>query len=173
MRIEKCWFCSANVYPGKGTKYVRGDYKSFRFCRSKCFKLFKLRLNPRKLKWTKASRVMRGKEVVEHSINTFERRMDVPKMYDRSKVENIIEILPKILDLKNRINEENTKDRIFTAKEKSKLSDLAFMKKYEKLLENEKVIVDTQKLSSSHLNKSESKTKSAGKSKKTSETILN
>ncbi len=51
-RIEKCIFCGGEIEPGTGLMYVLNDGTILWFCGSKCFKNYKLKRDPRKLKWT-------------------------------------------------------------------------------------------------------------------------
>ncbi|KAF3619574.1 putative ribosome biogenesis protein RLP24 [Capsicum annuum] len=96
MRLEKCWFCSSTVYPGHGIQFVRNDAKIFRFCRSKCHKNFKMKRNPRKVKWTKAYRRLHGKDMTQDSTFEFERKRNRPERYDRNVTENTLKAIKKI-----------------------------------------------------------------------------
>ncbi|WOL13069.1 hypothetical protein Cni_G21838 [Canna indica] len=96
MRLEKCWFCSSTVYPGHGIQFVRNDAKIFRFCRSKCHKNFKMKRNPRKVKWTKAYRRLHGKDMTQDSTFEFERKRNRPERYDRNVAEKTLIAIKKI-----------------------------------------------------------------------------
>lgn len=89
---------------------MRNDGKSFRFCRSKCHKNFKMKRNPRKLKWTKAYRKNAGKEMVVDSTLQFAARRNVPVRYDRELVAKTLKAMERISEIRTR------RERVFYKK---------------------------------------------------------
>mmetsp|Transcript_2917 Transcript_2917/g.4677 ORF Transcript_2917/g.4677 Transcript_2917/m.4677 type:complete len:181 (-) Transcript_2917:130-672(-) len=112
MRIFKCWFCSSPMYPGHGITFVRNDAKIFRFCRGKCHKNFKMRRNPRKVRWTKAFRKSAGKEMVVDSTFEFEKRRNRPVKYDRNLVRKTLAAMQRVEEIKQRRAEDFYKLRM-------------------------------------------------------------
>ncbi|TEB36379.1 hypothetical protein FA13DRAFT_1623904 [Coprinellus micaceus] len=120
MRIEKCYFCSTNVYPGHGSAFVRNDAKVFRFCTSKCHKNFKMKRNPRKVRWTKAFRKAAGKEMTIDSTIDFEKRRNVPVRYDRELVQTTIKAMRRIQEIRTKRERAFFKNRMAVARAKQK-----------------------------------------------------
>ncbi|KAK1775736.1 ribosomal protein L24e-domain-containing protein [Copromyces sp. CBS 386.78] len=107
MRVDPCFFCGRPAWPSKGITFMRNDGKSFRFCRSKCHKNFKMKRNPRKLKWTKAYRKNAGKEMVVDSTLQFAARRNVPVRYDRELFQKTVKAMERISEIRQR------RERIF------------------------------------------------------------
>lgn len=74
----------------------------FRFCSSKCNRLFKAKKNPRKLKWTKAHRAAHGKEMTCDPVLEFEQRRNEPVRYNRNLMVKTIQAMKKIDEIKAR-----------------------------------------------------------------------
>ncbi|KAK4125401.1 hypothetical protein N657DRAFT_678533 [Parathielavia appendiculata] len=110
MRVENCFFCGRPAWPSKGITFMRNDGKSFRFCRSKCHKNFKMKRNPRKLKWTKAYRKNAGKEMVVDSTLQFAARRNVPVRYDRELFAKTLKAMERISEIRAR------RERVFYKK---------------------------------------------------------
>mmetsp|Transcript_136059 Transcript_136059/g.339312 ORF Transcript_136059/g.339312 Transcript_136059/m.339312 type:complete len:179 (+) Transcript_136059:91-627(+) len=112
MRIEKCWFCSSNIYPGHGIMFVRNDCKTFRFCRSKCHKHFKMKHNPRRMKWTKAYRRAHGKEMIMDSTFNFEKKRLTPTRYNRNLMVKTVQAMQRVNQLREVRKERFAKQRL-------------------------------------------------------------
>jgi len=144
MRIETCHFCSSNIYPGHGIAFVRNDGKVwrtfhpyntftpnhfklmvvglqiFKFCRPKCHKAFKVKKNPRKVRWTKAYRRTHGKEmahvcldwhILDHNWTflvfkdatfDFERRQSIPVRYNRELYLRTLQAMKRVQEIRSR-----------------------------------------------------------------------
>jgi large subunit ribosomal protein L24e len=146
MRIETCYVCSGPRYPGKGVMFVRNDCKVFHFCRSKCHKLFKMKLNPRKLKWTKAHRRAAGKEMTVDSSYDFERLRHRPVKYDRELMKTTVRAMDRVAEIKQKREERFWQKRMEPNKEKEKERDLAEVKQGLDLIVSPLAQVESQKV---------------------------
>ncbi|GFN76190.1 ribosome biogenesis protein rlp24 [Plakobranchus ocellatus] len=123
MRVEKCFFCSAPIYPGHGINFVRNDSKIFRFCRSKCHKAFQKKRNPRKARWTKAFRKAAGKELTVDASLEFEKRRNEPVKYNKELWQTTVKAMKRIEEIKTRRQNHFIANRLKKGKELRKLAD--------------------------------------------------
>ena len=100
MRIHTCYFCSSPCYPGHGITFVRNDCKVFRFCRSKCHRNFKMKRNPRKVRWTKSFRKVSGKEMAVSGSLDLEKVRNKPVRYDRNLMGATVKAMKRIAQIK-------------------------------------------------------------------------
>lgn len=121
MRIHHCYICSSPCYPGHGITFVRNDSKVFKFCRSKCHKSFKLKRNPRKMKWTKAFRKTRGKEMTVDPTFDFEMRRNRPVKYDRDLMQQTLRAMKRVEEIKSARQERFYKNRMKDVKQMEKV----------------------------------------------------
>lgn len=85
-----------------------------------------MKRNPRKVKWTKAYRRLRGKDLTQDSTFEFERKRNRPERYDRSLAENTLKAIKKIDKVRvdrearhhaSRMKGKKEKERMEAAKE--------------------------------------------------------
>ncbi|KAK5074298.1 hypothetical protein LTR64_006557 [Lithohypha guttulata] len=142
MRIDTCHLCSRPVYPSKGITFVRNDAKLFRFCRSKCHKNFKMKRQPRKLKWTKTHRALRGKEMIVDQnllLSQFAKRRNAPVKYDRNLMASTIKAMERIEEIRAKRERVFTRKRLSgkTQREKKRMEDLKVIATGEHLISKE------------------------------------
>jgi large subunit ribosomal protein L24e len=101
----------------------RNDARLFRFCRSKCHKNFKMKRNPRKLKWTKAFRKSAGKEMLVDSTLTFGARRNVPVRYNRDLVAKTLKAMERVSEIRQRRERVFYKKRMAGNKEKERAAN--------------------------------------------------
>eukprot|EP00051_Salpingoeca_urceolata_P010118 m.123319 g.123319 ORF g.123319 m.123319 type:complete len:163 (+) comp16585_c5_seq5:152-640(+) len=135
MRIEKCYFCSSSIYPGHGMKFVRNDCKIFRFCRSKCHKAFKMKRNPRKVRWTKAYRKATGKEMTIDPVYEFEKRRHEPVKYDRELWADTVKAVSKVSEIREKRERAHVKKRINSGRKQRQARQIKEIEKHIDLLE--------------------------------------
>ncbi|MCJ1369361.1 ATPase-activating ribosome biosynthesis protein [Loxospora ochrophaea] len=134
MRVETCYFCSQPVYPSKGITFVRNDARVFNFCRSKCHKNFKMKRNPRKLKWTKAFRKSAGKEMLVDSTLTFAARRNIPVRYNRNLVASTLKAMERVSEIRARRERVFYKNRMAGNRERQRVVNRRLVAENEHLL---------------------------------------
>ncbi|RSH81136.1 ATPase-activating ribosome biosynthesis protein [Apiotrichum porosum] len=92
--------------------FVRNDAKCFRFCSPKCHKNFKMKRNPRKVRWTKAFRRANGKDMVIDSTFEFEKRRNVPVRYDRELVATTLKAMERVSEIRAKREKAFWKNRM-------------------------------------------------------------
>lgn len=114
--------------------FVRNDAKQFRFCRAKCHKNFKLKRNPRKLRWTKAFRKAAGKEMVVDKTLEFSARRNVPVRYNRELVQQTLQAMTRIEEIRKKRERAFYKNRMSKNKEIQKALDKKLVESNPELL---------------------------------------
>ncbi|KAF9948275.1 ATPase-activating ribosome biosynthesis protein [Modicella reniformis] len=93
--------------------FVRNDSKTFRFCRSKCHKNFKMKRNPRK-----------------DSTFQFEKRRNIPVRYDRDLMATTIKALKRSQEIKAKRERVFYKNRMSGNKLRQKTENQALVQKH-------------------------------------------
>ncbi|XP_024008852.1 probable ribosome biogenesis protein RLP24 isoform X2 [Eutrema salsugineum] len=102
--------------------------------RSKCHKNFKMKRNPRKVKWTKAYRAAHGKDMTQDKTFEFEKKRNRPERYDRNVTENTLTAIKKIDKIRSARASKYIEKRLKPNKQKIYKEDI-------KVLDNDIVMI--------------------------------
>ena len=99
---------------------------------------FKMKRNPRKLKWTKAFRRAAGKEMVVDSTLRFAARRNVPTRYDREHVATTVRAMERIAAIRARRERAFYKQRMAGNKAAQRAADRKLVEENQHLLPRER-----------------------------------
>jgi large subunit ribosomal protein L24e len=103
---------------------------------------FKMKRQPRKLKWTKTHRALRGKEMIvdqELLLGQFAKRRNAPVKYDRNLVQATIKAMERIQEIRTKRERVFTRRRLSgkAARDKKRREDLKVVAEGEHLIRKE------------------------------------
>lgn len=117
MKVEVDSFSGAKIYPGRGTLFVRGDSKIFRFQSSKSASLFHQRKNPRRIAWTVLFRRQHKKGITEE---VSKKRSRKTVKHQRAIVGASLDLIKERRSLKPEQRKAKRTEALAAAKEKKK-----------------------------------------------------
>jgi large subunit ribosomal protein L24e len=117
MKVEVDSFSGAKIYPGRGTLFVRGDSKIFRFQISKSASLFHQRKNPRRIAWTVLFRRQHKKGITEE---VSKKRSRKTVKHQRAIVGASLDLIKERRSLKPEQRKAKRAEALEVAKEKKK-----------------------------------------------------
>ena len=113
------------------TRLTRTSPPQFHFCRSKCHKNFNLKRNPRKVRWTKAFRKVRGKEMSVDPTFEMEKRRNRPVKYDRDLVGSTLRAMAKAREVQAKRASAHHKNRMVKHRENDAVRARAVIAQHE------------------------------------------
>lgn len=122
MKVEIDSFSGSKIYPGKGTLFVRGDSKIFRFASSKSASLFHQRKNPRRISWTVLFRRHHKKGITEEAAKKRSRKT---VKVQRAVVGASLELIKERRSIKPEVRKAEREASVKAEKEKSKAAKAA------------------------------------------------
>lgn len=122
MKVEIDSFSGAKIYPGRGTLFVHGDSKIFRFQSSKSASLFHQRKNPRRIAWTVLYRRHHKKGITEE---VAKKRSRKTVKAQRAVVGASLELIKERWSLKPEVRKAQREEKQKADKEKKKAAKAA------------------------------------------------